>query len=127
MDSLAIVFWVKAMRKLLTAELFERLLFTAIALGLLMAAVAAVRYVDLSGRLAANEAVQVHQSGEEVTIETNSQARGLVAADIERRRLEEERYNVMILGGLGLALMGLGWLAADITRGRRRKAAMDRT
>ncbi len=115
------------MRKLLTAELFERLLFTAIALGLLMAAVAAVRYVDLSGRLAANEAVQIHQSGEEVTVETNSQVRGLVAADVERRRLEEERFNTMTLGGLGLALIGLGWLTADITRGRRRKATMSRT
>lgn len=115
------------MRKLLTAELFERLLFTAIALGLLMAAAAAVRYVDLSRRLAANEAVQIHQSGEEVTVETNSQARGLVAADLERRRLEEGRFNMMTLGGFGLALIGLGWLAADITRGRRRKATMSKT
>ena len=113
------------MRKFFTAELFERLFFTAIVVGLLMTAVGGLRYVELSGRLAANEAVQVHQSGEEMTVETNSQVRGLVAADVERRRLEEERFNMMTLGGLGLALIGLGWLAADITRGRRRKAAMD--
>ena len=115
------------MRKFFTAELFERLFFTAIVIGLLMVLIGGLRYIELSGRLAANEAVQVHQSGEEVTIETNSQVRGLVAADVERRRLEEERFNTMTLGGLGLALIGLGWLTADITRGRRRKATMSRT
>lgn len=115
------------MRKLLTAELFERLLFTAIAVGVLMAAVGGLRYIELSGRLSANESVRIRQSGEEVTVETNSQARGLVAADLERRQLEEERFNMMTLGGFGLALIGLGWLAADITRGRRRKATMSKT
>ncbi len=115
------------MRKLLTAELFERLLFTAIVVGLLMVLIGGLRYIELSGRLAANEAVQVHQSGEEVTIETNSQAHGLMKADLDRRRLTAERFNMMVVGGVGLALIGLGWLAADITRGRRRKATMSRT
>ena len=117
----------KAMRNFLTAEFIERLLFTAIVVGILMVLAGAARYVDLSGQLAANEAVQIHQSGEEVTVETNSQARGLVAADLERRRLTEERFNMMVVGGGGLALIGLGWLAADIMRGRRRKARMHET
>ena len=114
----------KAMRNFLTAELIERLLFTAIVVGILMALAGAARYVDLSEQLAANEAVQIHQSDEEVT---NSQARSLVAADLERRRLTEERFNMMVVGGGGLALIGLGWLAADIMRGRRRKARMHET
>ena len=117
----------KAMRNFLTAEFIERLLFTAIVVGILMVLAGAVRYVDLSGQLAANEAVQIHQSDEEVTVETNSQAHGLVAADLERRRLTEERFNMMVVGGAGLALIGLGWLAADIMRGRRRKARMHKT
>lgn len=112
------------MRKFLTAELFERLLFTAIAVGVLMAAVGGLRYIELSGRLSANEAVQIRQSGEEVTVENNSQARGLVAADLERRRLTEERFNMMVVGGAGLALIGFGWLAMDIRRGRRRKSTI---
>ena len=109
------------MRKFLNAELFERLFFTAIVVGILMVLVGGLRYIDLSGRLSANEAVQIHQDGEEVTLETNSQARGLMAADLERRRLTADRFNMMVVGGAGLALVGLGWLAADITRSRRRK------
>ena len=115
------------MRKLFTAELLERLLFTAIAVGILMALLGGLRYLDLSGQLAANQAVQIQQSGGEVTVETNSQARGLMAADLTRRRLEEDRYNMMVVGGVGLALIGLGWLAADITRTRRRKADINAT
>lgn len=117
----------KAMRFFLTAELIDRLFFTAIVIGILMVLAGAVRYVDLSGQLAANEAVQIHQSGEEVAVETNSQVRGLVAADLERRRLTEERFNMMVVVGVGLALIGLGWLATDIMRGRRRKARMCKT
>lgn len=46
----------KAMRFFLTAELIDRLFFTAIVIGILMVLAGAVRYVDLSGQLAANEA-----------------------------------------------------------------------
>lgn len=117
----------KAMRNCLRAERIEGLFFTAIGVGIVMVLAGALRYVDLSGQLAANEAARIHQSGEEALVETNRQARGLVAADLERRRLTEERFNMMIVGGAGLALIGLGWLAADIMRGRRRKARMRET
>ena len=67
-------------------------------------------------------AAQIHDSGGEVTVESKSQAQGLMASDIARRRLEAEQYNMMVLGGVGLAVLGLGWLGYDIVRGRRRKA-----
>lgn len=106
-------------------ELAERLIFTVIVIGILMAGIALVRYADLAGQLSTNQAAQIHESGGEVAIENKSQAHGLMAADIARRRMLADQSNMMIVGGVGLALIGLGWLARDIVRGRRRKAEND--
>lgn len=111
------------MRKILTIDFIERLLFTAIVAGIFIGGFAVVRYVDIVRRLSTNEAAQIHASGGEVTVETKGQAQGLMAADIERRRLLADQSSMMMVGGVGLALIGLGWLAGDILRGRRRKAS----
>lgn len=113
------------MRRLFDTELLERLLFTAIVVGILLAAGGAIRYVMLGNQLAGNLAAQIHDDGGEVEIESKSQAQGLMAADIERRRLVAEQFNMMIIAGAGLALLGLGWLGTDIIRGRRRPAAKE--
>lgn len=113
------------MRRLFDTELLERLLFTAIVVGILLAAGGAIRYVMLGNQLAGNLAAQIHDDGGEVEIESKSQAQGLMAADIERRRLVAEQFNMMIIAGAGLALLGLGWLGTDIIRGRRRAAAKE--
>ncbi len=110
------------MHRLLNSELVERLLFTAIVAGIFMVAGAGFRYLDLSNQLAGNVAVEIHEGGGEVELESKSEAHGLMAADIQRRRIMSEQYNMMVIGGAGLALLGLGWLGYDIMRGRRRKA-----
>ena len=109
------------MRRFFDAELMERLLFTAIVVGILLAAGGAIRYFMLQNELSTNLAAQVRAEGGEVAIESKGQAHGLMASDIERRRLVAEQFNMMILGGVGLALLGLGWLGYDIVRGRRRQ------
>lgn len=111
------------MRGLFDSELIERLLFTAIVVGILLAAGGAIRYVMIQNELSTNMAARIHDEGGEVEIESKSQAQGLMASDIERRRLVEQQYNMMIVAGLGLALLGLGWLGTDWIRGRRRAAA----
>ena len=110
------------MRRLFNSELVERLLFTAIVVGIFMVAGASFRYLNLSNQLSGNIAAQIHESGGEVELESKTEAQGLMAADIQRRRITSEQYNMMIIGGAGLALLGLGWLGYDIMRGRRRKA-----
>lgn len=109
------------MSKYLNGELIERILFTTIVLGLLMAIFGGLRFLDLSNQIANNEAAQIQNSGEEIAPQTNAEARGLVASDMERRRLVSDRFNMMVVGGIGLALIGVGWMAMDITRNRRRK------
>ena len=111
------------MNRILDYELTERLLFTAIVVGILMAAGGAARYLMINNELSANLAAQIHDDGGEVEIESKSQAQGLLASDIERRRLVSEQFNMMIVGGVGLALLGFGWLGTDIVRGRRKRAA----
>lgn len=114
---------VRQMRNIAYTGILDRLLFTAIVVGLLLATYGGWRFFDLSNQLAANPAAQIHQAGGEVEVESKSEAHGLMAADIERRRLVAEQREMMVAGGLGLALLGLGWLGYDILRGRRRKQA----
>ncbi|MCY4063249.1 MAG: hypothetical protein OXG53_12825 [Chloroflexi bacterium] len=109
------------MSKLTVTGLVERLFFTAIVVGILMAAGGAIRYFMLQNQLSSNMAAQIHEQGGEVAIESKGQAQGLMASDIERRRLVAEQFNMMILGGVGLALLGLGWLGHDVMGSRRRK------
>ncbi len=111
------------MRNLIYTGIIDRLLFTAIVLGILMAAVGGWRYFDLANQLSSNQAAQIHEEDGEVAIESKSQAHGLMASDLKRRRLLADQRNMMVVGGLGLALIGLGWFLGDILGGRRRKAA----
>ena len=110
------------MRGLLNIDLIEKVLFTAIVIGILLVGYGAFRYIDLANRLSGNLAAQIQDEGGEVKLESKAQAQGLMASDIERRRMVAEQFNMMIAGGIGLALLGLGWLGYDIMRGRRRKA-----
>ncbi|MCY4070074.1 MAG: hypothetical protein OXG60_02125 [Chloroflexi bacterium] len=110
------------MRDSIFTGIVDRLLFTAVVLGILMAALGGWRYFDLANQLSSNQAAQIHEEGGEVTVESKSQAQGLMASDIERRRLLADQSNMMVIGGVGLALIGLGWFLGDILRGRRRTA-----
>ena len=114
------------MNRFLDNELIERLLFSAIVVGILMAAGGAIRYLMINNELSENLAAQIHEEGGEVAIESKSQAQGLMASDIERRRLISEQFNMMVVGGVGLALLGLGWLGTDIVRGRRKRASREK-
>ena len=111
------------MRNLIYTGIIDRLLFTTIVLGILMAALGGWRYFDLANQLSSNQAAQIHEEGGEVAIESKSQAHGLMASDLERRRLLADQRDMMVVGGAGLALIGLGWFLSDILRGRRRKVA----
>ncbi|MCY4466756.1 MAG: hypothetical protein OXE46_14595 [Chloroflexi bacterium] len=101
--------------------LIDKLFFSAMLVGVLLAAFGTLRYVDLSNQLTGNPAAQIRESGGAVQVENANEGYSLMSADIARRRLVDEQYSMMIIGGLGLALLGLGWLGGDIVRSRRRR------
>ncbi len=111
----------KAMSRFQAGAFIDKLLFSAMLVGVLLAAFAVLRYVELSNRLADNPAAQIHASDEAVQVEDAGEGYSLMTADIARRRLVDEQYRMMIMGGLGLALLGLGWLGNDFVRSRRSK------
>lgn len=109
------------MSKYINTELFERLFFTMIVVGILASAFGAIKYFDISNQIANNEAAQIRAEGGEVAIESKSDARGLMAADLELRDLIRERSNMIVVGGIGLALLGGGWFLMDMSRARRNR------
>jgi len=109
------------MTKIINSEFVERLLFTTIVIGILMTLFGTFRFFVISNELTNNEAAKIHASGQQISPQTNAEAQGLVAADMERRDLVKDRFNMMVVGGVGLALIGVGWMAMDILRSRRKK------
>lgn len=109
------------MSKYINSELFERLFFTVIVLGILASAVGAIRYLDLSNQIANNTAAKIREEGVEVSVENTNEGYSLMSSDLELRRLVRERSNMIMVGGIGLALIGAGWILTDITRSRRKK------
>ena len=112
------------MRNLDIPGIIDRLLFTAIVIGVLMAVLAGWRYFDAANQLSANQAAQIHDEGGEVTVESKSQAHGLMASDLERRRLLADQSNMLMVGGAGLALIGRWPVIAP--SGRRQHQAQRR-
>lgn len=89
--------------------------------GMLLALFGTYRYVDASRRLGDNIAHQIRSSGEQIDPQTTAEARGLVAADVERRRLIGQRNDALLMGGAGLVTLAVGWIAYDYLRNRRER------
>lgn len=64
--------------------------------------------------LRGNRAYQIHQSGEEISPQTATEQSLLVASDMERRKLEGERWNAVAAVGGGLIVLSIGWLTLNI-------------
>jgi len=108
---------------ILNSNLIERLLFTLIVIGLLAGLYSAVKLVDISSQLNNNMANQVHEDGSNLNLQSNAEGRMLYASDLERRQLLKERSQTIMIGGIGIALLGVGWFGYDLLNGRRKKKA----
>jgi hypothetical protein len=103
--------------------LFERLAFTALIVGIILAGYAAYRVVTINNKLDKNIAEQVRRSGGLTESQvTTSEGFGLMSADLERRELRQDRNAAYVFGGVGLALIGVGWLGYDVLNSRKRRA-----
>ncbi len=108
-----------------TSRLFERILTVMVVAGVLIGLYAIFNVININNQLSNNEAHRFRQSGQELDVQatTDAQARGLVAADIERRRLVKARGEMHVAGGISLILIGMSWFGYDLMRGRHKKLA----
>lgn len=98
----------------LSSNLAERLLFTIIVIGLLLGLYGVIKYVSISFQLSNNYAQQLHDSGAELNVQTSTEGRSIMTSDLERRRLLKERGQMLIIAGVGIVLLGIGWFGYDL-------------
>jgi hypothetical protein len=104
------------LKRILSPERINALFAALIIIGLALIIVSAWRYLDAAQRLASSEAPPIPEDNTAAP----EQAQGFVAAGVQRRRLERQQNESLMLGGIGLASLALGWLAHDMVQARRR-------
>jgi len=108
-------------------DLLQRGLSVIVIAGILLALFGAYQFIDGTIKLGSNEAAQIQANGGEIDPQSMSEARGLMTSDLERRDLEMQRYNGMMVGGVGIVIISLGWLINDFVKSRRKKEEMIHT
>lgn len=96
------------------------ILIALIIIGIGLAAIAAQQFIDATIKLQDNTTYQKQISGEEVSVESQTEAMMLLGEGVEFRRLNSQRDNALIIGGAGLVVLAVGWLGYDFVRSRRR-------
>jgi uncharacterized membrane protein YidH (DUF202 family) len=109
------------MSKYFNKDVVNALLLTIFIVSIGMVAFGVYRYIDTTSQLNDNLAQQIRKQGGVINPESAAQAQGLMASDIERRALVDDRFQGMIVGGVGIALLAVGWMATDVVRERRKK------
>lgn len=104
-----------------TSSLMERILFTIVAIGILLALYGVARIVDTTIKINNNIAQQQHESGENLDVQSTAEGRGMMMADLDRRELIKIRGQMIMFAGVGLSLLGLGWLGYDFRNSRLSK------
>ncbi len=79
------------------------------------------QYINANLQIQSNPAYQREISGIETPPQDQSEAQMFMASDVEYRRLRIQQSNSLVYGGIGLAVMALGWLGYDFSRTQRRK------
>jgi ABC-type lipoprotein release transport system permease subunit len=111
------------MMRFLQSQLFERILFTLVVVGILLGVYSLYQVLTINSALSQNIAQQIHDSGEELAIQTTAEGQGIVAADMERRAMLRTRAQHYVAGGISLVLIGLGWVGYDFRNSRRKQTA----
>lgn len=109
------------MKNLLQQDWIRSLMMALVIVGVLLAAFGVQQFVDASVQIEDNPAYQTQQRQETVTLESEAQAQGLMAAGVAYQRLLAQRNRALMIGGVGLAVGALGWLGYDLIRSRQRR------
>lgn len=105
----------------LTSSWMERMLFTVVIIGTILTLYGVVRVIDTSIQINNNSAQQLHEKGETLEIQTSADGHGIMTADLERRGLLKMRGEMIMLAGIGLVVLGFGWLGYNFRNSRLRR------
>ncbi len=111
------------MKAIFTQERINALITALILIGVALVLVGVWRYVDAAQRLQGNTALEIQQGNAALDVTTPEQAQGLIATDLEKRRLERQQNESLVAAGFGLGMLALGWIIGDAVRSRRRSKA----
>lgn len=109
------------MNRLVRQEWFRTLFLVLLILGVVLLGFAVVRYLTLSYSIGQNIAYQIHSQGGQADPQTINEAQGLMAADLDLREMLHQQNLALIIGGVGLILLGAGWLGRDLVMSRWRR------
>jgi hypothetical protein len=98
------------------------LLLALIIIGVLLVAFAVFQYVRLTYAIGQNAAFIVQSQNAAVDPQSQSEALGLIASNEELRGMLGERNTAVIIGGVGLTVLALTWIARDWLAARRKAA-----
>lgn len=97
------------LRRAFSQEWVKGVAYTLLALGIAWMLYSTWQFGTTEIALRGNRAYQIHQSGEEISPQTPTEQSLLVASDMERRKLEGERWNAVMAIGGGLIVLSVGW------------------
>lgn len=98
---------------------YRALLLTPFIVGVLCIVFGIVWYGIVSNQIDRNFAYQIRSQSQQVDPQSQTEAIGLIRAGEELRELDHNRSIATIVGGAGLMLVAVGWLARDFMRGRQ--------
>jgi len=106
---------------------YRALLLTPLIIGVLCVVVGVVWYVITSAQIDRNFAYQIRTQNQQIDPQSRTEAMGLIRAGEELRALDHNRSISTIVGGVGLILIAIGWLARDFFLSRQRNSGTTNT
>lgn len=97
------------------------LLLTPAIVGILLLVGGVVWYIVLSNQMNQNVAFQIRSQNQQIDPQSQTEAMGLIRAGEELRDLDRNRDIATIIGGIGLVLLAVSWLARDLVMGREKR------
>lgn len=106
------------MKHWFSRENLRPILLALMILGIVGVIFGFAQFIVMSRQMEGNMAYQIKASGQTINPD-NAQAQALMASDIELRAIELERSRAVVLLGVGVVLLSVGWLGNDFLRRRQ--------
>jgi hypothetical protein len=107
-------------RSKINSEQLRPFLMALVIVGIVALLFGAYRFVDAATRIQNNPAFQVQSNGQTVSPQDMGTAEMLVSSGLAYRELVRQRNEALVIGGVGLVMLSLGWLGNDVIRSRRK-------